>query len=474
MAGMHHGGVTLRRLASVLPLLALAGCASLRSPAPDPVSEPLPTAWSSAASPAAAPAAEARWWAAFGDPLLARLVPQALAANTDLRGAVARVAQARALRAQAAAGLAPALSAGGSGSASRRDGQASARSVSVGLDAGWEPDLSGATAAGVAAAEADLAAAGATLAFTRTTVAAELVLAYLELRGAQQRLAIAEANLASQEETLQITRWRAQAGLVSTLDVDQAQSAAAQTRAQRPALRTTIEQQAHAIAVLLGQPPAALLAELEPPAALPALPQDFALVLPAELLRRRPDIAAAEARLRAAAARIDAADAARLPSLSLGGSVGLNALTLSGLTGGGAALVSLAASVHLPLLDGGRLRAQVQAQEAAWDEARGEHRAAVLAALQEVEDSLVAIRDARAQQAELTTAVAAAQRAADLAETRYAAGLIDFTTVLTTRRSLLSLQDSAAGTATRLVQQQVRLVKAMGGGWSPESTEMPS
>lgn len=461
------------RLGLLAAALLLTGCASLRQPAAPLPPDPTPAAWS-AAAPAAGAVADARWWAAFGDPLLARLVPQALAANTDLHAAVARVAQARALRAQAAAGLAPTLAAGGSGSASRRDGQASARSVSVGLDAGWEPDLSGATAAGVAAAEGDLAAAGATLAFTRTTVAAELVLAYLELRGAQQRLAIAEANLASQEETLQITRWRAQAGLVSTLDVDQAQSAAAQTRAQRPALRTTIEQQAHAIAVLLGEPPAALLAELGPAAALPALPQDFALALPAELLRRRPDIAAAEARLRAAAARIDAADAQRLPSLSLGGSIGLNALTLSGLTGGGAALASLAASVNLPLLDGGRLRAQVQAQEAAWDEARADHRAAVLAALQEVEDSLVAIRDARAQQTELATAVAAAQRAADLADARYAAGLIDFTTVLTTRRSLLSLQDSAAGTATRLVQQQVRLVKAMGGGWSPESSEIPS
>lgn len=417
-------------------------------------------------------AVHADWWAAFGDPLLSRLVPQALVAHADLRSAVARVAQARALRAQAAAGAAPSLAAGGSGSASRRDGQASSRSVGATLDAGWEPDLSGGTAAAVAAAQADLESAGATLAFTRTTVAAELVLAYLELRGAQQQLAVAEAHLASQEETLQITRWRAQAGLASSLDVDQAESAAAQTRAQRPALRTTIEQQAHAIAVLLGQPPGTLLAELSVPAALPALPQDFALMLPADLLRRRPDVAAAEARLRAAAARVDAADAQRLPSLSLGGSIGLNALTLSGLASSGVA--SLAASVSLPLLDGGRLRAQVQAQEAAWDEARAGYRAAVLAALQEVEDALVAIRDARAQQAELATAVKAAQRAAELAGSRYAAGLIDFATVLTTRRSLLALQDSAAGVATRLVQQQVRLVKAMGGGWTPQTHITPT
>lgn len=454
----------------VLPALLLAGCASLRSPAPPDDPPPVPATWSLPSAASAAP--DAAWWRAFGDPWLDRLVPQALAANADLRAALARVAQARAARASAAAGDAFTLGAGGGAQASRRDGQGgSSRGWNAALDAGWEPDLTGATAAGLAAAEAELAATGASAAFTRVSVAAELVLAYLELRGAQQRLAVAEANLASQEETLQITRWRVQAGLASAVDLDQAESAAAQTRAARPALQTTIAQQAHAIAVLAGQAPAALRAELQAPAALPALPQDFGVQLPAELLRRRPDVAAAEARLQAAAARVDAADAARLPSLSLGGSLGLSALTLSGLAQPGAALAALSASVQLPLLDGGRLRAQVQSQEAAWDEARAGYRGSVLAALQEVEDTLVALRDARARQAELATAVAAAQRAAELADARYAAGLIDFATVLTTRRSLLALQDSAASAATGLVQQQVRLVKALGGGWAPENSE---
>lgn len=449
-------------------VLVLAGCASLRSPVTPEPALTLPAGWSTPTSGTVA--ASATWWDHFNDPLLSQLVQTALDQGTDVRSALAQVRQARALRAQAAAALAPSLTLGGTAQASRRDGQASSRSVGVDLDASWEPDLWGANGQALSAADADLAAQQATLAGTRTTVAAELVAAYLDLRGAQARSAIASANLASQDETLQLTRWRAAAGLVSTLDVDQAESSAAQTRAQLPALRTAVAQNAHAIAVLTGAAPGSLLERLSAPAPLPRLAADPALALPAELLRQRPDIAAAEATLRAAAARLDAADAARLPSLSLGGSLGLNALTLSGLGAGGAGLATLASSISLPLLDGGRLRASVQAQQAVWDQARSSYRATVLAALQEVEDSLVAVRDQRAQQAELATAVDAAARAATLAETRYSSGLIDFSTVLSTRRSLLSLQDSAASAATAEQQQLLRLLKALGGGWNPSET----
>lgn len=458
-------------LAQRLSLLALAaaglltGCASLRSPVTPEPALTLPAGWSNPAPGTAQ--TRAAWWDSFNDPLLSQLVRTALDQGTDVRGALAQVRQARALRAQAVAALAPSLTLGGVAQASRRDGQASTRSVGVDLDMAWEPDLWGANGQALSAADADLAAQQAMLAGTRTTVAAELVAAYLDLRGAQARSAIAAANLASQEQTLQLTRWRADAGLVSTLDVEQAQSSAAQTRAQLPALRTAVDQNAHAIAVLTGAAPASLLERLSTPAPLPRLAADPALALPAELLRQRPDIAAAEAALRAAAARLDAADAARLPSLSLGGSLGLNAVTLSGLGAGGAGLATLASSISLPLLDGDRLRATVQAQEAVWDQARSRYRATVLAALQEVEDSLVAVRDQRAQQAELATAVDAAARAATLAETRYSSGLIDFSTVLSTRRSLLALQDSAASAATAEQQQLLRLLKALGGGWNP-------
>lgn len=454
-----------RPLSLLVAAAALAGCASLRSPVTPEPALALPAAWSTTAAGTAAPGA--RWWEGFNDPLLSQLVQTALDQGTDVREAQAQVRQARALRTQAAAALAPSLGGGSTAQASRRDGQASTRSVGVELEMAWEPDLWGANGQALSAADADLAAQQATLAGTRTTVAAELVAAYLDLRGTQARSTITADNLASQQQTLQLTRWRAAAGLVSTLDVDQAQSSAAQTQAQLPALNTAIAQNAHAIAVLTGAAPASLLATLAAPAPLPQLTADPTLALPAELLRQRPDIAAAEATLRAAAARLDAADAARLPSLSLGGTLGLGALTLGGLGSPGAGIASLAASVSLPLLDGGRLRAGVQAQEAVWDQARTRYRATVLTALQEVEDTLVAVREQRAQRAALATAVDAAARAAALADTRYSSGLVDFATVLSTRRSLLSLQDSAASAATAEQQQLLRLLKAMGGGWTP-------
>lgn len=468
---MHRTTRVAWRTAVAALALGLAGCASLQSGPRDAGDDapPPPAAWAGAASAPASvdTAALEHWWRRFGDARLSELIAAADARNTDVRAAAARVRQARALRAQAAAALGPTLSATASAQAARREGQgASTRSVGGAFDAGWSPDLSGGVRAGVVAAEADIDASRALLAQARAAVAAELALAYVDLRSAQQRLEIAQANLAAQEETLQISRWRAQAGLVSALDSDQAESAAAQTRAQLPALATAIDQNAHAIALLAGRAPAELLAELRVPSALPQPSADLPLSVPAEVLRRRPDVIAAEARVRAAAARTDAADAQRLPSLSLGGSIGLNALTLTGL-GSGAGLASLAANVSLPLLDGGRIRAQVQSQEAAWDEARSDYRAAVLGALRDVEDALVAIAGARAQREELDTARAAARRAAELADTRYAAGLVDFLTVLTTRRTLLAVEDSAAGAAANLASQHVRLYQALGGGWTP-------
>jgi NodT family efflux transporter outer membrane factor (OMF) lipoprotein len=463
-----------RRRAGVVAWLglALAGCASLQSgprDAADDAPRP-PAAWAAAASaPAVADDGSAvlQWWRRFDDPLLSQLIADADAHNTDVRSAQARVRQAAALRAQAAAALSPVVAATASAQASRREGQrTTTRSVGGALDADLSPDLSGGVRAAIAAADADADASRALLAQTRALVAAEVALAYVDLRSAQQRLAIAGANLGAQDETLQISRWRAQAGLVSALDSDQAESAAAQTRAQLPAFATAVDQNAHAIALLTGRPAADLLPELRRRAALPQPPVELPASVPAEVLRRRPDVIAAEARVRAAAARTEAADAERLPSLSLGGSIGLNAATLSGL-GSGAGLASLAATVRLPLLDGGRIRAQVQGQEAAWDQARSDHRAAVLGALRDVEDALVAIAGVRAQRDELQTALAAARRAAELADARYAAGLVDFLTVLTTRRTLLAIEDNAAGTAAQLASLHVRLYQALGGGWTP-------
>lgn len=457
-----------QRAGLLAALLTLAGCAAV----PPPVAAPavaLPADWSADAG-RQAPTPLAAWWRRFDDPLLADLVADALAANTDLRAARAVLRQARALRDATAAALYPALT--GSASVQRRAvGDAPpADAFGAGLDASWEIDVFGRIRSGVAAADADVRASAATLAETRVSLAAEVALAYLQLRGAQSRLAIARANLASQEDTLQIARWRAQAGLGTSLEVEQQRAATEQTRASLPPLATTAAQSAHALAVLTGRAPAdldALVADARP---VPRPGDELALAFPAETLRQRPDVRAAEARVEAAASRVAQAEAARRPAFHLSGSLGLSALTLAGLGAAPAAAASLLAGVTAPLFDGGALRAQARSQQAALDQAAIGYEAAVRAALQEVEDTLVALRNDRRRLAVQRDAAEAAGNAALLARQRYDSGLVDFQTVLDTQRTLLGVQDAVAVSEANASADHVRLYKALGGGWDAGAT----
>jgi NodT family efflux transporter outer membrane factor (OMF) lipoprotein len=457
------------RIAASVAAGLMAACAAPLPQAVSP-SAPLvavPPAWTGAAGSATAPSLAA-WWQRFNDPLLSRLVDEAVLHNTSVLDAQAALRQARALRDAAAAGALPQVS--GSASVQRARSAGSTRNqFQAGLDASWEPDVFGGTRAAIDAAEATVGSRAARIGDVQVSISAELVLAYLDLRSAQSRLAIADANLASQQETLQIADWRQQAGLVTTLDVEQARGAVEALRAQRPALQTRIVQDAFAIAVLTGQAPATLLAPLSVPAALPRAPDELALSLPAETLRQRPDVRAAELDLAAALARVAQADAARYPSFRLGGSLGLSALTLGALTSSGALAAAVLGSVSIPIFDGGAARAQVGAQQAAWDQARAAYQASLLTALKEVEDALVALRGDRERLARLQQAASASTIAAELARQRYASGLVDFQVVLETQRSQLSTQDSVAGALADVSADHVRLFKALGGGWTPDS-----
>jgi len=459
---------------AVAAALALAGCASLKETlSAEPAAAPVPASWTAGAANNAPRAAEAStgssaWWQHFGDPLLTGLVQRSLAEATDVGAATARLRQARAARDLAAAGLRPSIGAGASAQAARSEGAPVSRQYRAAFDASWEADLWGGGRAGVRAAEADVQASAATLGQTQVTLAAEVAASYIDLRSAQLRLASARTQLASQERTLALTQWREQAGLVTRLDVEQQQTTVAQTRAQLPALQASIEQGMNALAVLAGAAPGALHGRLAAAAAVPSAATEIALDIPAEVLTRRADVAAASARVQAAAARVDQIDAERLPSLQLSGSIGLSALALSTL-GSGAGFASVLAGLDVPLFDGGRLRARVRAQEAALDEARIDQRAVVLAALQEVEDALVALKGAREQLTHQQAAASAARNAARLAEQRYASGLTDVSNVLLTQRTLLGAEDAVVTGTAALATQQVRLFKALGGGWSPAS-----
>ena len=456
-------------------LVALSGCATLASQKSEPALVDVPAAWS--ATDVAADAGKASliaWWTRFDDPLLARLVSEALQANASVASAQAALRQARALRDVASAALYPTL--GSSASAQRSRGGTGASSTGgastnnlfqAGLDANWELDIFGVNRSALNASDAVARASAASLGDVQVSIAAEVALAYIGLRSAQARLAIAEENLASQRETMQITRWRLQAGLVTALDVEQARALAEQTGALVPALQTSIAQTRHALAVLAGQPPAALADVLRASTPVPQARDDLALSVPAETLRQRADVRAAEFQVMAAAARVSQAEAARLPSFSIGGSLGLSALTLGTLTNGASVVSSILGSVTLPLFDGGALRAQVSAQQAALDQARQSWRAAILAALTDVEDALVALRGDRVRLTRLSDAAEAASNAAALARQQYASGLVDFQTVLETQRTQLNTQDSVASARADVGSDHVRLYKALGGGWLP-------
>jgi NodT family efflux transporter outer membrane factor (OMF) lipoprotein len=371
-------------------------------------------------------------------------------------------------------------SVGGSASAGRnRSGDNTANRFQAGLDASWELDIFGANRAAVRALDASAEASAATLAEVQVSLAAEVALDYIALRSAQERLGIAQANLASQQETLQLTDWRFQAGLVTTLEAEQARASAEQTAAQIPTLQTTIVQSSHALSVLTGQAPMALATSLAPIAPLPQVSGDWAMAFPAETLRQRPDVRAAEFQVSAAAAQVSQADAARLPNFKLGGNLGLSALTLGALTDGASLAAGVLASLSMPVFDAGASQAQLRAQEAAMVQASMTYQATVLTALSEVEDALVALQGDRVRLLRLQAAYQSADIAALLARQRYGSGLVDFQTVLETQRTRLSSQDSVAIARASVSADHVRLVKALGGGWLPENldanlTRMPN
>ncbi|MCV2356520.1 efflux transporter outer membrane subunit [Paucibacter sp. B2R-40] len=464
-----------RRLISVGLLGALVACAAL-PPIDESAAAKLatPLAWSGAYAPGpgesrASTASLVAWWQRFDDAQLELLVGQAMLANTSVQVARASLRQAQALRDVAAAALWPQLDGSASAQRGTLGGHSSGNKFQLGGDASWQIDLFGARRAGVDTSEALVGASQASLGDEQVQIAAEVALNYILLRTTQVRSVIARENLASQEETLQITLWRQQAGLDTALEAEQARAAVEQNRALLPLLQTSIVQTQHALAVLTGRAPAALPALVEARLA-PTVPQareGLSLNVPAETLRQRADVRAAEFQVAAALAREGQAQALRLPSFAIGGSLGLSAVSVGALGNSSAVLGSLLASVSLPIFDGGALNAQVRVQQAALTQAQHQYRAAVLSALQQVEDALEALRGDRQRLDSLRLAADAASNAALLARQRYGSGLIDFQTVLETQRTLFATQDGVARASADVGSDQVRLFTALGGGWSP-------
>lgn len=463
--------MTLARAAALVGVL-LAGCATRSPQVPPDAGVAVPAGWTEPVPPRQGAAEGVSWWDRFGDAELSALVQQALRSNTTIATAQASLREARALRTQAAAALWPQLSVSASAARSRRTGaQASGNLFDAGFDASWEADLFGGNTHGVAAQQAATGAAAASLDAARVSIAAEVAMAYLDLRSAQARTAVARENLATQEETLQLARWRVQAGLASSVQEQEAATAVEQTRATIPSLQAAAAQSAHALAVLTGRAPGSLASRAAPVPEARGAPE---VAVPAEVLRRRPDVLASELQVKAAAERVAQADAQRRPAVQLAASLAWTGTTLGSL-GSIAAARSLVASAAQPLFDAGLRNAQLEQRRAQFDAALQAYRASVLAALQDVEDSLVSLSSDRERLAALQSALEAARNAALLARQRYESGLIDFLTVLDTQRTLLGVQDSVATARAGLAADHVRLYKALGGGWdASRATEEPS
>jgi NodT family efflux transporter outer membrane factor (OMF) lipoprotein len=462
---------------SLVFMLFLCGCAGV-GPDYTPPEVPVSPAWHAATpdTPAPGPADPerlSRWWETLHDPILTGLVKTAVERNPDLRQALSRVKEARARRSIAGADLLPTLDASGAVSRSRGSrnlGSTETRTkYTAGLDAAWELDLFGGVRRSVEAADADLQATREDLSAVQVSLCAEVALAYIEVRTYQARLAVAHANLKNQEEICQITGERLKAGLTDELDVQQARANLMSSRARIPSLGTGLEGSMNRLAVLLGMQPGELHSELEDRRPIPAAPLSVAVGVPADVLRQRPDIRRAERELAAQTARVGVAEAELFPKLSLGGSIGLEALNSGELFTSDAGAWSFGPRLSWPVFRAGAIRKNVAVQSARQEQALLAYEAAVLGALEEVENALVSFAAERRRKESLEQAADAAHQAYDLARVKYESGLTDFTHLLDAQRSLLALEDELSSSDGTLAANLVRLYKSLGGGWVPST-----
>jgi len=414
-------------------------------------------------------AAIGNWWGTLNDPELTAMIDRAVKANLDLKVASSRLLEARAARRVTRAGLLPQVSS--SNTIQRLRGGPDLRTpfetnvFQFGFDASWEIDLFGGRRRALEAATADVAAVAEARRDTLVSVLAEVARNYSELRGFQRRLEITSRNIALQSDSLELTRVRAEAGLGTQFDVERQGAQLESTRALVPSLEAAESRTIHRLGVLLGEEPGALLAELTQKKPLPTAPPSVPVGLPADLLKRRPDIRQAEARVAAETARVGVARADLFPKILLNGAAGRQAPGPSGLTLGVSNFFALGPAITLPIFTAGKIRANIEAQKQRLDQALTEYRSTVLRSLEETENSLVAYGREKERRARLMAAVEASRQATTLADELYTRGLADFLSVLDAQRQQLAAEDDLAQSETAVIADLVSLYKALGGGW---------
>lgn len=411
------------------------------------------------------PNALGAWWRTIDDPILTELIDLAVASNLELRSAESRLRQARAERSRARGALFPTLSASvndrdqGRFASSSSDG--ASELYSAGFDSAWELDVFGGLRRGEEAAAADEKAVAEDRRDVLVSVLAEVALNYTELRTFQAQLAITKRNLAKQEEALAIVQAQVSEGSATALDLESAKANAAGTRAEIPPLNESLVQAANRLSVLVGKPPGTLDSRLGPVRDLPAPAAEVAVGVPAQTLRRRPDVRAAERRLAAETARQGVAVAELYPKFVLNGSIGIESTSMSGLS----AVYDIGPRIDWPIFSAGRIRRQIDIQDEVQEQALIEYESTVLAALEEVENAITAYAEEQVRLRELDRAAAASRQASSLATARYEAGLSPFLELLDAQRTALAAEGKVVTSRGKLVSNLVRLYKSLGGGW---------
>ncbi len=406
----------------------------------------------------------AQWWRNFNDPVLSTLIERALAGNLDLQLAKARLHEARARLGLANSAEFPNLTGSGSATRSRSNNQTH-DFFSAGFDATWELDIFGGVRRSREAARADLAAGEEDLRDVLVSLLGEVATNYLDARTYQSRLTATADNIKLQKDTLQLADWRNQAGLSDELAVQQARYNLASTRAQLPTLRTGLEGSLNRLAVLTGAEPGRIHEMLKSPAPIPSPPLTVTVGIPAETLRQRPDLRRAEFQLAASTARIGVAVSDLYPKFRLSGSIGIESVDSADILAASGRNWNFGPSFSWVLFDGGQIRRNIEVQSALQEQALIQYRSVVLAALEEVENSLTSYVEEQRRYQALAEATQAARAAAALARDKYQAGLQDFFTVLDAQRSLLSSEDQLSQSQGAIGSDLVRIYKALGGGW---------
>jgi multidrug efflux system outer membrane protein len=415
------------------------------------------------------------WWEVFQDRELDRLETDAAEANQQLKAAFARLEQARAITDTTRAGLFPHIVL--SGTATRERSSANQPSALTGATTGhgstfndftvpfilsYELDLWGRVRRSVESAKAQQQASADDLAAIRLIIEAEVAADYLTLRALDAELAIVQSSVEVFRKSLELTRNRRATGIVSDLDVAQAESVFRTARAQLPAIALQRARLQHALAVLVGQPASSFNL---PERALQSVPPVIPPELPSELLERRPDIASAERNMAAANANIGVAKAAFFPTIRLNGLAGFESVNASSLFDWESRFWSLGPSLTLPIFQGGELRGRLRFARAAYDETVASYRQTVLTAFAEVEDNLSAQNLLASQYDEQSNALLAANRQLEIANERYRDGLVTYLEVATAQNNSLSLERTTVQLRGQQLVTAVTLVKALGGGW---------